>query len=66
MTMQEFYNAAINRCNRTGETLEDIIKAGEPSQINDMRALLKMLPTQGAIALPEPARSLAEKLKKEI
>lgn len=63
MTMQEFYNAAISRCNRTGETLADIIKAGEPAQINDVRALLKMLRMD---VLPEPARSLAEKLKAEL
>jgi hypothetical protein len=59
----EFYNAAISRCNRTGETLEDIIKAGEPSRMNDIKALLKMIRTD---ILPEPARSLAEKLRREI
>lgn len=35
----------------------------EPSIINDMRALLKMLRMD---VLPEPARSLAERLRREI
>lgn len=63
MTQQEFYKAGIERSNRTGETLADIIKAGEPATMNDMRALLKMLRLD---TLPEPARSLAEELKRKI
>jgi DNA-directed RNA polymerase subunit F len=61
MTMQEFYRAAIKRAIRTGETLDQIVNGIQPETINDMRALLKMLRTD---VLPEPARSLAEKLRR--
>jgi hypothetical protein len=48
------------QCRNTGAP---IVNEYEPRTINDMRALLKMLRTD---VLPEPARSLAEKLRREI
>jgi hypothetical protein len=49
-----------DQCKRTGSP---IVNEYEPRTINDMRALIKMLRPD---ALPEPARSLAEKLQREI
>lgn len=59
MTMQEFYQAGINRSMETGETLEQIINDNKPKDINDVKALLRMLRFD---VLPEPVRSLAESL----
>ena len=61
MTMQEFYQAGINRSKQTGETLEQIINDNQPKDINDVKALLKMLRFD---VLPEPVRSLAESLNR--
>lgn len=63
MTMQEFYHAGIDRACRTGETLTEIVNGTMPETINDMRALLKMIRFD---QLPEPARSLAEKLSRRM
>jgi hypothetical protein len=63
MTMQEFYKAGISRSIRTGETLEQIANGIQPETINDMRALLEMIRFD---QLPEPARTLAEKVKSRI
>jgi hypothetical protein len=61
MTMQEFYQAGINRSMETGETLEQIIKDNQPKDSNAVKSLLKMLRFD---ILPEPVRSLAESLNR--
>lgn len=49
-----------HQCRNTGAP---IVSEYEPRTTNDMRALLKMIRTD---QLPEPARSLAEKLRREL